>query len=533
MCCATSVSKAASTLLVAGSLLVWGVSANAGSYIPAAGADQLLELDGNVDYDGVPSTGVDWSNFTSSAQYYQSTLIHDNDQSAPYTPGERYDANIWDQGSKDTQQISEWKWKNPNNHKATDKVDIVNATAAIFNKDGDMIIYLQADRYANDGDAYMGAWLFRNKITPLDNGTFDGVHEDGDLLMLANFTGGGDYFEVLLYQWKDGALDETPLTGYGFAIANDGTVDASSPYDNYVAKTANKVGDGKYPDLSFFEGGVNLSKFYADIGMDMPCFTTIMIESRNSASVDAALEDFVIDNEFSTCAYSIAKECVHSELNAAGDGVNYDYNITVTNDGFGTMSLSLRDDAGTPTVPDDDYTWTDVAVVDKTVLPYSILNAPLNLTNTVTAQGVAEKSATEFCTAVVDTNVTVTKKCKTTLEGVGGYTVVRVDFNGTVCNSGNAKVNNISLSDTTDGETGYTVDLNQTYLLPGECATYIGKYYPTAPTYPCAKYNKQQDAIYATYDVNISGATETTLPAVSANCDLCDNGCDTPPVPVP
>ncbi len=447
-------------------------------------------------------------------------------------PGTRYDANIWDQGSKDTQQISEWKWKNPNNHKATDKVDIVNATAAIFNKDGDMIIYLQADRYANDGDAYLGAWLFRNKITPIesgpDKGKFDGVHADGDLLMLANFTNGGDYFEVLLYQWKNGALDENPITGYGFAIANNGDTPALSPYDNYVAKTSNKVGDGVYPDLSFFEGGVNLSKFYADIGMDMPCFTTIMIESRNSSSIDAALEDFVIDNDFNTCDYSIAKECVHSELNAAGDGVNYDYDITVTNEGFGTMHLSLTDNAGTPNDPSDDYTWNDVEVVDKTVLPYQILNAPLNLTNKVTAQGAEGKSATEFCTAVVDTNVTVTKKCKTTLEGVGDYTVVRVDFNGTVCNSGNAKVNNIYLTDTTEGETGYRVDLNQTYILPGECATYTGMYYPKEPVYPCAKDNTQHDAIYATYDVNITGATETTLPAVAADCDLCDNGCVNP-----
>jgi hypothetical protein len=514
--------------MVAAGLLVWGVSANAGSYIPNAGDNQLLELDGNVDYDGVPSTGVDWSNYTTSTHYYQSTLIHDNDQSAPYTPGERYDENIWDQGSKDTQQISEWKWKNPNNHKATDKVDIVNATAAIFEKDGDMIIYLQADRYANDGDAYLGAWLFRNKITPLGDGTFDGEHQDGDLLMLANFTGGGVHFEVLLYQWKNGALDENPVSGYGFAIANDGNTPASSPYNNYSAKTSNKVGDGVYPDLSFFEGGVNLSKFYADIGMDMPCFTTIMIESRNSSSVDAALEDFVIDNDFSTCDYSIAKECIHSELNAAGDGVNYDYNITVTNEGFGTMTLSLTDNGGTPNDTGDDYTWSDVTVVDKTVLPYQILNAPLNLTNTVTAQGVAEKSATENCTAVVDTNVTVTKTCKTTLQGVGGYTVVRVDFNGTVCNSGNAKVNNIYLTDTTEGETGYAVDLNQTYLLPGECATYTGVYYPKEPLYPCAKDNTQHDEIYATYDVNLTGATETTMPAVAADCALCDSGCVNP-----
>ena len=112
-------------------------------------------------------------------------------------------------------------------------------------------------------------------------------------------------------------------------------------------------------------------------------------------------------------------------------------------------------------------------VQDKTIIPYRILNAPLDLNNTVIAQGVAEKSASEFCTAAVDTNVTVTKKCKTTLEGVGGYTVVRVDFNGTVCNSGNAKINNIYLTDTAEGETEYSVDLNQTSLLPGQRNNFV------------------------------------------------------------
>ena len=513
-------------------LLVGGMSAYA-DYIPSTGADQLLELDGNVDYDGNPNTGVDWSNLDSGTGYYQSSLIRDNDAMNTGNVGERYDVNIWDKGSKDIQQISEWRWKNPNNHKATDKVDIVNATAAIFEKDGDMIIYLQADRYANEGSSYLGAWLFKNKITPLNDGTFDGVHEDGDLLMLANFTQGGTVFDVVLYQWKNGALDQTPIPGFGYAIANSGETPASSPYDNYVAKT-NKVADGVYPNLSFFEGGVNLSAFYRYIEEEMPCFTTVMIESRNSASIDAALEDFAIDNEFETCDFSVTKTCVGSAINATGDGINYDYNITLTNTGFGALDVNWTDDYGTPgDTSDDTGGMVSVSNTSPTIINYQILNAPLGINNGVIAsgQGVvkpAYANEPDECPIYVDQNVTVTKQCSVTLDGdASAYTVVRVDFDGTVCNDGNTKIENLSLTDSAEGELGYEVDLNQTELLPGECASYAGLYYPNTPGITCANTNGHSDTITVTYDENLSGETNTTMEVSSGTCTLCDGNCTT------
>jgi hypothetical protein len=527
-------SKVLYSLAMAG-LLLGGMSAYA-DYIPSTGPDQLLELDGNVDYDGNPNTGVDWANLSSGTGYFQSSLMRDNDALNTGNVGERYDANIWDKGSKDIQPISEWRWKNPNNHKATDKVDIVNATAAIFEKDGDMIVYLQADRYANDGSAYMGAWLFKNKITPIesgpDKGTFDGVHEDGDLLMLANFTHGGAQLDVVIYQWKDGALDETPIYGYGYAIANDGNTPASSPYDNYVAKTSNKVGDSVYPDLSFFEGGINLSKFYRDRQIPMPCFTTIMIESRNSASIDAALEDFALDNEFTTCDFSVAKTCVGSAINATGDGINYDYNITITNTGFGTLDVNWTDDHGTPNDGSDD---TDGAVsvsnTSPTIINYQILNAPLGITNGVKASGqgldkYAYADEPSECPIFIDQNITVTKQCRVTLDGdESAYTVVRVDFDGTVCNNGNTKVGNLSLNDTKEGELGYQIDLNQTELMPGYCASYSGKYYPNTPGITCATGNAHSDEITLYYDENLSGESNSTMPVSSGTCHLCDDNC--------
>jgi len=535
MCCRTRVAKAARTFLVAGSLLVGGASAYAADFIPGPpAAGQIIELDGNVSYDGTAE--VDWSNYKTGTGYYQSTIMRDNDAQHTGVAGTRYDANIWDQGSKDTQQISEWKWKNPNNHKATDKVDIVNASAAIYDKGGDMIIYLQADRYANDGNSYLGAWLFRQKITPMPDGTFDGQHEDGDVLMLANFTKGGELFQVLLYQWKNGALDETPISGFGFAIANAGETAASSPYNNYVAKTANKVGDAVYPDLSFFEGGVNLSAFYRYIGEDIPCFTTVMIESRNSASIDAALEDFALDNDFSTCHFSVAKTCVGSAINGTGSGVDYDYNITITNTGFGTLDVNWTDDYGTPGDTNDDINGSvAVSNTSPAIIPVSVLGAPLGITNGVTASGQgAEKTAyadePNQCPIAVDQNVTVTKKCKVTLDGneSSAYTVVRVDFGGTVCNNGNTKVGSLSMSDTKQGDTGYAVDLNQTELLPGECASYSGKYYPNTPGITCAKDNAHADIITVDYDENLTGEHNSTMPVSSGTCTLCDGNCTTP-----
>ncbi|WP_345985202.1 hypothetical protein WCX49_11380 [Sulfurimonas sp. HSL-1656] len=544
MCCATRVSKVAKTLMVAGSLLVGSVAVYASDYVPGSAQ---VELDGNVVDNSGPGDPVDWVNIGTGTNEYQTTVIQDN---GPTT--DRVDQDIFDKGSKDDMYISKaeaeaaggggyWQWKIPNNHKATDKVDIVHASASIYEEDGDMIIYLQADRFDNRGDAYLGAWLFKDKIIPVstgpDKGTFYGSHQPGDVLMLLNFINGGAEYTIQFFVWTETGLDTTGVDGTLFGSVNTNlspvsTGGPTSPYYNYVTKDKSAPA-GEFPTFTFFEGGFNLSKFYRYIEQDVPCFTTVMIESRNSSSIDAALEDFAIDNDFSTCSFSVAKTCVGSAINATGTGVDYDYNITLTNTGFGTLDVNWTDDYGTPNNGSDDPSGSvSVSNASPAIIEVSILGAPLGITNGVKATGLGvEKTASadepNECPVAVDQNVTVTKQCKTTLDGneSSGYTVVRVDFDGTVCNDGNTKVGNLSLSDSTESETGYTADLNQTELLPGECASYSGTYYPNTPGITCAKDNAHSDVITVYYDENLTGESNSTLPVSSGTCPLCDENC--------
>ena len=57
------------------------------------------------------------------------------------------------------------------------------------------VLYFGSDRFDNSGDAQQGFWFFQNQITldqRLGGGqNFIGVHENGDLLIISDFSNGG------------------------------------------------------------------------------------------------------------------------------------------------------------------------------------------------------------------------------------------------------------------------------------------------------------------------------------------------------
>ena len=65
----------------------------------------------------------------------------------------------------------------------------------MYNKGGDKIAYFGADRFDGSGDSFIGFW-FQNKVGLGANGSFTGVHKDGDLLVLSDFTNGGSVSEI-------------------------------------------------------------------------------------------------------------------------------------------------------------------------------------------------------------------------------------------------------------------------------------------------------------------------------------------------
>ena len=58
------------------------------------------------------------------------------------------------------------------------------------------LLYFGATRFDNSGDAQVGFWFFQNSVGlgsgKIGGGTgFNGVHKNGDILVLSNFSGGG------------------------------------------------------------------------------------------------------------------------------------------------------------------------------------------------------------------------------------------------------------------------------------------------------------------------------------------------------
>ncbi len=99
-------------------------------------------------------------------------------------------------GSKDTSGVSQWQWTN---QQPQSKDDIENTFGAIYADatSGHNLLLLSMDRYSNGGDSTLGVWAFQNRITENANGTFNGVHADGDILLTIDFASQA----INVYRW--------------------------------------------------------------------------------------------------------------------------------------------------------------------------------------------------------------------------------------------------------------------------------------------------------------------------------------------
>lgn len=282
-----------------------------------------FELDG----DAIPSTKDDWKTLVNgggSAKSF-SGIITDPSPQSIFTTG----------GSKDTNPISQWRYKNGN---VPDKDQLLDAYAAVYTYNGQTYLYFGTDRYANNGDSTIGFWFFKNNVALAAGDTFTGAHSNGDLLILANF---GSNYEVKIYQWNNGNLvllyDNlsakcTPgATQSACFIFNTQTT--PSPW-NYVPKFGTPQ---NFPAYSFTEGGIVLSDFFDDV----PCFGSFLAESRSSHSLTAELKDFVL-NSFNTCKLDIIINCIDTNIDETKTLFVYTYRITVRNSGAGKLySISI------------------------------------------------------------------------------------------------------------------------------------------------------------------------------------------------
>lgn len=319
----------------------------------------LFELDRNATDEG--GGGDDWATlFAGGGSAAEFTgIIEDTTGTNPLgSIGTQFQAG----GSKDDLDISPggatgqyWKWE-PG--EPLDKDDITNAYAAAYvntvdtgdNYIGDLIVYFGLDRFANNGSAQVGFWFLQDPsfgLTTIRDGggyQFSGHHQDGDVLVQSNFSRGGVIDTITVYEWvgsggSDGTLNllfsaqdcTTPGLGDDPACATVNQGDTPSPWP-FTPKFGTA---GTFPQGSFFEGGINITRLVPDAG----CFTGFLAETRSSTPFDARLKDFAFGN-FDLCSIDVTKD--GDTLSKVGDSV--DYTITIENTGALTLHKQSIDD---------------------------------------------------------------------------------------------------------------------------------------------------------------------------------------------
>jgi hypothetical protein len=273
------------------------------------------------------------------------------------------DRTTWATGSKDTQNINgggqaqsgTWQCKRDNN--LLDKNDIMNAYAASYvATSGAEVLYFGLERNGNEGAASVGFWFLQDGTVdcegPVSGGgavQFAGNHQDGDLLVVSEFTNGGTVSTIKAYLWvggTNGCVDNpsptTPGTCDGLPVASGGDcITSAGPGDTACATvnsgtltgipwlTAEKttVGHTLFAN-EFFEGGINLTT----TGLGGKCFNTFLASTRASQELGANLHDFSRGELGGCTSTTVTTPSIDSEVIPAHGtlGVTDSATITVT-----------------------------------------------------------------------------------------------------------------------------------------------------------------------------------------------------------
>lgn len=506
------------------SLIAACVLAAAGTLLPSTSARALvnvtatLELDGNVTSNGKDDWATVNTGGGSASIVARTKVIADPAPMSIYTGG----------GSKDDLDLNGalsgaggWKSKDGS---VPDKDNIVNAYAAAYNVSGDLVVYAGAERFDNSGDAFMGFWFFKSKISVNANGSFSGTHTVGDVLVLANFQGGGTTVGIQVLEWNPAQANVNGTLKLLVSDANAKCSASSNPlYCGITNPTqggageppwayTSKSGTSTFLPATFLEVGINISQVLLASGdTSSPCFSSFLAETRSSSSVSATLKDFVL-GEFAVCGVQITKNCSSGVANVNGTSIDYSFNGVITNTGFGTLTnVTLTDtpQAATPNPTVGPFSYYQCTAADTPDFTKPLASAsPLaagaevcyvssfNTTNNGSTNSIkvvanttpplttdATSNVATCPSLTFPTGIVATKACTASLVSNGSMLFVKVDISGTVCNQGSLALTNVFATDFVGGSSiGVGVPLVSTTLGPKasatECTTFSGSYIP-------------------------------------------------------
>jgi hypothetical protein len=301
-------------------------------------------------------------------------------------------------GSKDPEDIDQWKWKDGVGG-LPDKDNLLHAFAARYLAPASSfppgacgaasscdVLYFGMDRFDNSGDAQNGFWFFKSAISrDLATGKFNGLHSVGDLLILSDFSNGGTTSTINIYKWVGSGGDTNGTLDFlagGPTQKCGGTTDDAfcgivNPTDGTTAPWSfqDKSGNNTYLNGEFYEGGINLSSPQINLGGE--CFASFASESRSSTSPTATLKDFVLGG-FGSCTSSIASTQRWTPNDSA--------TITVTGkaDWTGTVTFTLYPNGTCNAADTPIFTSSAIGVADETPTASTSNTTAVNTAGTTT-----------------------------------------------------------------------------------------------------------------------------------------------------
>jgi hypothetical protein len=303
----------ASSVLVLGSIYLLPASA-----VHKTGA---FELDG--DATNAPLTpGDDWDNVCHQVTGSDCSTTSDTTgaTAVSWVAEPNHNASIFTGGgSKDPKDISDWAWKDAGG--LPDKDNLLHGFAARYSLTPNAatcpsggaatcdVLYFGSDRLDNSGDAQQGFWFFQNKIelgtASLGGGTtFNGVHKNGDVLVISDFSIGGTTSTISVYKWNTAVSGNLELLETSDAAKCTSALPGDDPFCGIVNPTTttspwpftDKSNSTSFLQGEFYEGGINLSL----LGLADECFSSVAAETRSSTSTTATLKDFIL-GQFGNC----------------------------------------------------------------------------------------------------------------------------------------------------------------------------------------------------------------------------------------
>jgi hypothetical protein len=239
-------------------------------------------------------------------------------------------------GSKDGNGITNWQWKT---QMPQDKDDIADAFAGSMTDSttGHNFLTAGLDRYAVNGNSTVGFWFFKSPVSVNANGSFSGVHTDGDLLLVVDFTVGGPNPVPALYRWTgtDAAGSLVPINApAGAAFATVPSTPTTVPWSFVDKRGLTSPQAGEY-----LQAGVDLTALF---GANVPRYISFMAETRSSASTSSTLSDFALGSvntiggsytvkagQYSNTVTVTGKDVGTNVLVSAID-TNYHFGVTAT-----------------------------------------------------------------------------------------------------------------------------------------------------------------------------------------------------------